>query len=444
MFIKNSKQLIENGSNSTLRKQRSDIIHILEDVLKSINPYQLTSSLISKDGLHLTNHVFYYRNFKNIYLIGFGKASVSMAQAICDKAPVQSGAIITNDSNASVKNKLIRTYHGGHPLPNQESLQGTQEIQKILSTSSPDDLIISLISGGGSSLLCSPLIPLRDLQIMTTLLMNAGATIQELNTIRKHLSTVKGGKLIEKVTSSVVSLVLSDIIHDPLDQIASGPTYPDSSTYEDAFQILHRYNLAEKIPVSVQQIILDGMNERIPETPINKANNFKKAYYEIIGNNTTACQAAVKSSQNLGYHPEIITTDLTGEASIKGPWFITESNKRKKTGKQIFIGGGETTVTVNSGGKGGRNQEMILSSITHLTSENQAFACFATDGLDGSSPSAGAIADNYSLNRANKQDIDITSHLKNNDSYHFFKGLDDIILTGPTGTNVMDLFLYIC
>jgi len=298
-----------------------------------------------------------------------------------------------------------------------------------------------LISGGGSALLCKPRISLRDLQQTTGLLLKSGADINEINTIRKHLSFVKGGQLIRHAKCMVASLIISDIVDDPMEFIASGPTYPDSTTYADAQNILYRYSLWEKLPSDVRKNIERGVCENIPETPEKNDPIFNNVINFIVANNNIACKAAKTKAKEIGYESVLLTTSLTGEAKDVGRHLVEkfcENNEGKN-----FISGGETTVTVRRDGKGGRNQEMVLGCIESLDGKEIVFSSFATDGIDGESDVAGAIADGFSLKRARRRNLDPDKYLKDNNSFEFFNVLGDLLITGPTGTNVMDIQIII-
>jgi len=276
------------------------------------------------------------------------------------------------------------------------------------------------------------------------LLLKSGADINEINTIRKHLSFVKGGQLVKSAKCTVVSFIISDIVGDPVEFISSGPTSPDSTTYSDAKKIFEKYELWEKIPRPVRKIIEDGIQGRIPETPKKNDPVFKNVYNFIVANNELACRAAEEKARTLGYKTMLLTTSLTGEAKDIGKYLVDRArNYSVEDGKIVFISGGETTVTVKGGGKGGRNQEMILSSVKGLDNTDMVFASFATDGVDGKSDAAGAIADGFTLTMACEKNLEPDKFLGDNNSYGFFKDLDDLLLTGPTGINVMDIQIII-
>ena len=441
MLFKNRKQIIENGQTPKLKKIREDVLDILTSALDAVDPYKAVKSRFNRGKIVLEDGEIDSSNFENVYLVGFGKASVGMAQAACDSINIKRGVVVTNDPDNSTRNDCITTFVGGHPIPNQNSINSTEKIIEIIKECGKKDLLIVLISGGGSALLCKPRISLKGIQQTTDLLLKSGADINEINTIRKHLSFVKGGQLVRHAKCRVVSLIVSDIVNDPMEFIASGPTYPDSTTYNNAQDILFKYTLWEKLPLEVRRIIKSGIRGDIPETPKNGNPVFENVHNFIVANNEIACNAAETKAKEIGYEPVLLTTSLTGEAKDVGTYLVEKTceNDRKK----IFISGGETTVTITGNGKGGRNQEMILGSIKDLDGKDTVFASFATDGIDGKSDAAGAIADGFSLKRARKRNLDPDRYLMNNNSYEFFNTLGDLFITGPTGTNVMDIQIII-
>jgi len=440
MSFKNREKIIENGQTPELKRIREDVLDILTSALNSIDPYKAVKSMFYGKKIKVDGKSIDTDNFENIYVVGFGKASVGMIQAICDSINVKKGAIITNDSNKKVESDCINSFVGSHPIPDQNSIDSTDRLIDFIKMCGNADLLIVLISGGGSALLCKPRVSLKDLQYTTDLLLRSGAEINEINTIRKHLSFVKGGQLAKYVKCMTVSLIISDIVGDPIEFISSGPTYPDSTTYFDAKVIFKKYKLWQKLPSDVKQTINDGIKGKIVETARKNDPVFNNLFNFIVANNTIACRAAENKAKKLGYLTKLLTTSITGEAREIGFYLVDKvKNYDKKSGKHVFISGGETTVTIKGNGRGGRNQEMVLSGVESIAGENIVFASFATDGIDGKSDAAGAIADDFTLTRAYKKDINPTEFLKNNDSYEFFNKLDDLLITGPTGTNVMDI-----
>jgi len=315
-----------------------------------------------------------------------------------------------------------------------------EKILDVVKLCGKNDLLIVLISGGGSALLCKPRVDLEDLQNTTDLLLRSGADINEINTIRKHLSYVKGGHLAKYAKGVVVSLVISDIVGDPLEFIASGPTCPDSTTFSDAKKVLEKYDLWMKIPTKVRNVIEDGVSGSIDETPKRDDPIFEYVFNYIVANNEIACNAAEEKAKKIGYQTMLLTTSLTGEARDIGRYLVDKADKYRKEEKDfVFISGGETTVTIKGNGRGGRNQELVLEAVGSIAEGDIVLASFATDGVDGKSDAAGAIADGFTLSRGEQKGLDPNDFLKENNSYEFFKELDDLFMTGPSGTNVMDI-----
>lgn len=444
MLFKNQKQIIKNGQTPELKETRRDALNILTSAVKAVDSYNVVKSKFDGKKIVFESETIDISDFEDIYLIGFGKASVGMTQAICDSIKIKRGAIITNNSKNKVKSNNVVTFVGGHPLPDRKSITGTNKILDVVDKCNKNDLLIVLISGGGSSLFCKPRVNLKDLRNTTDLLLKSGANIKEINTIRKHLSFVKGGQLIAHAKCTVISFIISDIIGDPIEFIASGPTYLDSTTYEEAKKILEKYDLWRRIPPSVRKVINDGIKNKIPETPKKEDPIFEKVFNFIVANNELACRAAEDKAEELGYKTMLLTTKLDGEARNVGRYLAEKAtNHLTNAKKMIFISGGETTVTVKRNGKGGRNLEMVLSSVEELAGKDVIFLSFATDGIDGTCDAAGAIADAYSLTKAYKKNLDPNKFLNENNSYEFFKSIGDLLKTGPTETNVMDIQILI-
>ena len=440
MLFKNREQIIENGQTPKIKKIRKDIFDILTSALDAVDPYNAVKSKFDGKSIIFQSETIDISDFRDIYLIGFGKASVGMAQAICDSIDVKNGSVVTNDPDNKVKSSCVSTFVGSHPIPDQKSIKGTEKILENAGKCDENDLLIVLISGGGSALLSKPRVSLNDLQKSTDLLLKSGANINEINTIRKHLSFVKGGQLAASAKCTVISFIVSDIIGDPIGFISSGPTYPDSTTYTDAQNILKKYELWMKLPSSVREIIEDGANGKIPETPKKDDPVFGNVFNFIVANNEVACRAAKDKAEELEYKTMLLTTKLDGEAKEIGKYLAEKATSYLTDAeKMVFISGGETTVTIKGSGRGGRNQEMVLGGVEVLSDKDVVFSSFATDGIDGMCDAAGAIADAYTLMRARKKDLDPNRFLDENNSYEFFKNLGDLFTTGPTGTNVMDI-----
>ncbi len=337
---------------------------------------------------------------------------------------------------------------GNHPVPGEGSLQAGIEIRKVLSGLTEDDVVLLLVSGGGSSLVTSPVegVTLRDIQTVTSTLLRSGATIAELNSVRKHLDMIKGGGLVRLAApAKVAALVLSDVVGDPLEVIASGPAYPDPSTFADALAVLGKAAKHESVPGSIHRHMVKGVEGKIPETLKADEPDAGLGFNKIIANNKDACAAAVAMARKLGFSAEIVSESLVGEARTAGVQIAATARSRAALRKPFMrIWGGETTVTVTGKGKGGRNLELALASVkgmaglaaTHLLT-------LATDGEDGPTDAAGAVVSGDTLEKATKLGLSPDDYLWNNDSYEFFSQLGDLLITGPTGTNVNDLtFLF--
>lgn len=439
MLFTNYDELILNGSTPILQQKRKDILEMLTAALDAVQPNRVVKDVFKGSQMVFPSETIDLASFDHLYLVGFGKASIGMAQAVCDAVKVTKGVIITNDPHATVTYDSIEVLVGGHPLPNEGSIRGAKKILTLLQDCGENDAVIVLISGGGSSLFCQPRVPLPDLQDTIDLLMRSGATIDEINTVRKHLSLVKGGQLVQQTKAVVFSLIISDVIHDPITSIASGPAAPDPTRYVDAEEILHRYYLWAKISAAVRRVIEEGKKGHLPETLKPDDAAFKKVFNFIIANNEQACQAAVKKAEELGYDAKLITTSMTGEAKTLGRYIVERVNNSLTKEHAMFVTGGESTVTVHGKGIGGRNQELVLGCVEDIAGSDMVLASFATDGIDGNSDAAGAIADGCSLARAQKKHLVPSRYLQDNDSYAFFQALGDSMYTGLTGTNVMDI-----
>jgi len=420
---------------------------IIQDIffasLKAVDPYKSVRAV--KDTLL---GKYSEGNYKKVVVIGFGKAACPMAKAAEELLPVDDGIVITKYGHCAdnFKPEKIRVSEAGHPVPDKNGLRAANELSGLVRDLDRDVFVVCLVSGGGSALLASPIkgITLDEKRIVTELLLKAGADIYELNTVRKHISGVKGGRLAQILyPSRVVSLLLSDVMGDKLDVIASGPTVPDSSTYRDAMNVIQKYALSEKIPVNVLKIIEKGIEGQIPETPKKGEGVFENVDNIIVGSNRIALEAARDKAESLSMSAEILSSDLAGEAREAGLWLAEkalEVRNSKPHKKICLISGGETTVTVRGSGTGGRNTELALAAAIALDGEKAITLLSAgTDGTDGPTDAAGAVIDGESIQKAGKLGLDAEEYLGNNDSYPFFKATGDLLITGPTGTNVMDV-----
>ncbi|ACB08023.1 glycerate kinase type-2 family protein [Candidatus Korarchaeum cryptofilum] len=449
-YIKNLEDLTMNGPTQKDKNARRSILLSFDKAIASVDPYKSVSSRISDNSIFQMNKSIELSDFEEIFVIGAGKASGMMAKAVEDKIErISEGWVnVPAKTEKLVDLSKIRLNPAGHPIPDEGSINGAREMLRILSKADEKDLVIVLISGGGSALMEYPMegITLEDLREMNRLLVLSGADIREINTVRKHVSRVKGGRLAEAAyPARVVSLIISDVIGDPLDTIASGPTAPDETTFQDAWEVLRNYSLVERMPQSIIKVIKDGVEGRIPETPKPGDPIFENVTNMIVANNLKAVQAAEGVLRSLGYSTLVLGSRVQGEARHIGKMLAGLASSIRNEGIPLsppaaLLMGGETTVTVTGKGVGGRNQELVLGAVRQVAGlDGVAIASIGTDGIDGTSEAAGAICDGHTLERALSEGLKPEEYLKNNDSYSFFSWLGDAIITGPTLTNVMDL-----
>ena len=362
-------------------------------------------------------------------------------------ARISAGAVVVKYGHG-LPLKTVVIIEAGHPIPDQSGLNGARRIVELLQRSDERGLIFFLISGGGSALLPFPAdgLSLADKQQTTETLLKSGATIGEVNALRKHLSRLKGGQLAKLAAPArLISLVLSDVVGDSLEAIASGPTVPDSSTYGDCLQIVRRYGLRSQIPAAVIAYLERGAKGEIEETPKPSSAIFESVQNVLIGSNRMAVAAASRRAEEHGYHTMILSDSLEGESRVVAQSLSTLVKEIARTNHPVsrpacLISGGETTVTVRGDGLGGRNQELALAAAIEIDGlENVVVLSAGTDGTDGPTDAAGGIIDGSTLARGRANSIDATSYLRRNDSYHFLQTTNDLLITGPTLTNVMDL-----
>jgi glycerate 2-kinase len=418
--------------------------------LQAVDPYKAVSLHTDK-----IKSVFRQGNFRKLLVSGFGKAACPMARALEDHMGdiIDTGIVITKYGHSESRKpeggsqKLkIKTLEAGHPVPDENGVRGTDEIIALLKGADEHTLVVCLISGGGSALLVSPFqgITLSEKQEITQLLLKSGADINDLNCVRKHISKVKGGRLAEiAYPAKVISLILSDVIGDSLDVIASGPTAPDAATYSDALHVLRKYRLLDKIPSTISDVLSNGADGLIPDTPKDGHVIFRKTENFIIGSNRIALDAAKQMAEQKGFDADIISAGLTGEARDAAKWLAKKAIEEKGASggrARCLISGGETTVTVKGSGLGGRNTELALAFALEIEGMNGITLLSAgTDGTDGPTDAAGAFADGETVKKAKATGIDPVTYLNDNNSYEFFKKTGGLLVTGPTGTNVMDL-----
>lgn len=433
------------------KKLRDDAIAIFQAGLRAVEPAEAVRRYVGRNQNILTvaNRRYDLNDFRQIFVIGAGKAACPMAAALEE---ILSDRLTGGQVNVKYGHlaplKKIRAQQAGHPIPDEAGWRGTQKILELLAQAEKDDLILCALSGGGSALLPmpSPGISLEDKQNTTKLLLACGATINEMNTVRKHLSQVKGGQLAAAAyPAALVTLILSDVIGDPLEAIASGPTVPDHSTFNDVQMILDKYKIRGSLPESVQKHIAKGLAGEIPETPKPNDAIFAKTQNLIVASNRQAIEAAKAAGQKLGYHTLILSTLIEGETKEVARVHAAIAKEIRLSGNPLqppacVISGGETTVTLRGHGLGGRNQEFVLAAAIGIAGLSDAVILSAgTDGTDGPTDAAGAICDGETIRRAIELNLDSQVFLNDNNSYRFFEKLGDLVITGPTNTNVMDL-----
>ena len=429
---------------------------IFSRAVSAVDPAQRLKDMIRIEGDRLLirteedlERVFRLDAFKKIFLIGTGKASVSMAQAIEEIFGDRiTKGIITTKYGHILPLEKTEWIECGHPLPDQKGLEGARKVQALLKESGPGDLVIFLLSGGGSALLPLPAegITLEEKQQVTQFLLDCGADIKEINTIRKHISQIKGGWLARwAFPSAVIGLILSDVVGDPLDVIGSGPTVPDISTFEEAWDILKKYDLIGRIPSSIRNHLLRGKEGKVEETPKPGEKTFKKVYNYLIGSNILALRAAETEASSLGLNTLILSSSIVGDTREAARFHAAIAKEVIFSGNPLprpacIISGGETTVTVKGHGRGGRNQEFALAGALEINGlEKVVLLSGGTDGTDGPTDASGAVADHTTVRRARAAGLDPKAHLEKNDAYPFFQRLGDLLITGPTHTNVMDV-----
>ncbi|RJS75392.1 glycerate kinase [Candidatus Bathyarchaeota archaeon] len=455
--VENKKELLKNAFSGSSRKAREVAIDVIEASLKAVDPREVIKAKInlSNATLNVDGRTFNLRLFEKIIVVGGGKAGGPMAEALEETLGdrIEEGLIVVPKGTASqYHTKRIRFHEASHPIPDRSSLEGAQKIMDLASNAEENSLVICLISGGGSSLMTLPKagVSLSDMQKMTDLLLRCGATIREINTVRKHVSAFKGGQLAKAAyPATLLCLLLSDVLGDPLDVIASGPTVPDTTSYDDAVNVLKRHNIWDKAPQSIRRILLDGQKRLVEETPKPDDPAFTKVHNVVVGNNRLACEAARNKLKEEGLNVLYLTSLLEGEAREVGIALSSIAKEILASGNPApppagIIAGGETTVTVEGSGKGGRNQEIALAAALKIDGIDRILvASFSTDGIDGPTDAAGAIVDGRTIVRSRNLCMDAREYLGNNDSYTFFEKLGDLIHTGPTGTNVNDITLMI-
>lgn len=400
--------------NHTLRKNANQII---EEAIASVAPEEAVKKA-------LQNQHFQGR----VYMVAVGKAGYSMAKAASSMLDFEKGIVITKYNHVKEKLEDIDCYEAGHPTPDENGVEGTKKVLEMVSDLKEEDTVLFLLSGGGSALFESPVIPLEELQDITNQLLRSGADIKEINSIRKRLSMVKGGKFAKLISpAKVYAVILSDILGDPVDMIASGPTVSDTATTKDVAAIVDKYHL------SLSESAKQALESETPKD-VDNANNI------VIGSVKQLCLEAKKSCEKLGYKTSILMDDYDGEAHSLGEYLGNLAVENKDKGKLALIAGGESVVHLKGKGLGGRNQEIAVAAMEKISGiSNVAVFSVGSDGTDGPTDAAGGYVDGESMDSLEEKDIPWKSMQADNDCYHILKKIDGLVITGPTGTNVNDV-----
>ena len=439
------------GQEEVLRR---DIRDIFDAGLRAADPRRAMMTHVSvEDGVLLTKGAGRYplERYRRIFVFGAGKAASPMAAALEDLLGdrIYQGLVTTKYGHGQPL-RSVSVIEAGHPVPDNAGLDGAERMISLLGDTTEDDLVIFLLSGGGSALLPLPRrgISLAEKQETTQALLECGATIHEINALRKHISGIKGGNLAGAAfPSTSITFILSDVIGDDLDVIASGPTVPDRSTFADCVNILEKYDLSNTVPASVVDFIEAGKRGDHPETPKPEDPVFRNAESLVIGSSSRSMKAACDAAEGKGYHTLFLSSFIEGETRDVAKVHTAVVKEIIHSGHPVpkpacIVSGGETTVTIRGKGRGGRNTEFVLAAAMEIEGmENVVVLSGGTDGTDGPTDAAGAVADGETLRKAREQGLNAAECLKDNDSYRFFKGIDDLLITGPTMTNVMDIRL---
>jgi len=431
-----------------IKKLREDAKEIFMEGVKAVDPYLAVTRALKESEIE-------YSKYKAIYVVGAGKGTAPMAKAVEDffNERIKEG-LINVKYGFSEPLRYIKVIEAGHPVPDDMGVVGTKKIVHILNTATEEDLVISLISGGGSALLPYPAgkITLEEKQKLTQVLLECGASIDEINIVRKHISLSKGGQMAKAAfPATVFNLMLSDVVGDRIDIIASGPFVADPSTFKDAKEVLLKYNLISKVPKNIIEYLDAGIAGKVPETPKPGDKIFKKVINKIVASNMIALKACAKKSKQLGYNTIILSSMIEGETKEIAKMHCAILKEILNTGNPIkmpacVISGGETTVTIRGKGIGGRNQEFCLASAIEIADLPYKVVILSggTDGNDGPTDAAGGIVDPLTISVGKEKGMDARRYLENNDSYTFLKNTGALLVTGPTKTNVMDIHIMLC
>ncbi len=449
--ISNVDSLVDSAP-AHIRREVKAVLQALDKAIAAVQPAKLLHDKITVRGevFRVGGRRLNLDKFDEVVLLGAGKAALGMAKAILELLGrrIKRGVIVVPYGSNVKMLDCVEVLEAGHPIPDTNGVKAAQHIIELAESCKENTLAVFLLSGGASALIPLPAdgVSLEDKIEITNLLMKSGANIHELNTVRKHISAIKGGQLAKALSRSrVVSLILSDVVGDDIATIGSGPTAPDVTTYTDALQILERRGIIDKTPSSILTRLRRGASGEIPETPKPSDNIFKHVTNIVIGGNFDACRAAASFMRRSGYRSMIVSSHLEGEAREVGRAFSSVALSVERYGVPLkrpcaFVIGGETTVSVRGDGVGGRNQELVLAAVEKLADTRKAvLASLGTDGIDGPTDAAGAICSSNTLRQALEAGLNADDYLRHNDSYNFFKKVGGLILTGRTGTNVGDV-----
>jgi hydroxypyruvate reductase len=430
------------------------VARILAAALDAVDPAAAVQRYLRREGmlLYAGQRTYDLSSYERVLVAGTGKAGVPMGRAAAEILGdrLAGGVLVVKEGHLGAQSEIpkLRFVEAGHPLPDERGVAGARQAAELLEQATERDLVIALISGGGSALMTLPAagISLADMQALTNILLRCGADINEINTLRKHLDQVKGGGLARLAyPASLLTLVLSDVVGSPLDVIASGPTVPDSSSFSAAYAVLERYDVMAEVPAPIVARLRAGMAGEIAETPKPGDARFANVQNLIVGSNPQAAAAALAAARAEGFNTLLLTTFLQAEAREAGRVLAAVARELAATAQPLprpacLVAGGETTVTLRGAGAGGRNQELALATVADIAGlVDVAVVALATDGGDGPTDAAGAVATGTTLERARQLGLDPATHLARNDAYPFFAALGDLLQPGPTQTNVNDL-----
>lgn len=431
--------------------QRARYLEIMQAALDAVDPYQAVRATLHVDGatLWVDDRAYRLEQIRRILVVGAGKAGAPMARAVEDVlgGAIAAGLVVVKEGHAAPTAR-VEIVEASHPIPNQAGVDAGQRMLALLDGTDRGDLVLALLSGGGSALLEAPAgVTLTDLQAMTDALLACGATINEINCLRKHMSRVKGGQLARAASpATLITLVLSDVVGSPLDVIASGPTVPDHSTWADAWAVVERYDLMDRLPAAVVERLRAGKQGALEDTPKPGDPAFTGTQTVIVGDNSVAALAARRRAETLGYQALLLSTFVEGEAKEVARLTVALAKEIRKSGQPIetpacIVLGGETTVTLGDNpGRGGRNQELALGAALALDGlPGIAIAALATDGTDGPTDSAGGLVDGETVRKGKSFGLDAGWALQTHDAYPYLRRTGDLLVTGPTQTNVNDL-----